>query len=132
MQAPEGLVAAQCLTVVETNEQVANLNMVTEINIVENHFEEHRETIPKRLEISAPPVESVTRMDEAVTERRSERQAVVEDFRPLTLEQLKSLYYNIMLDNNTAYIDRFVQVRQIFSGNTGGGWGRRKVLSGVM
>lgn len=34
-----------------------------------------------------------------------------EEFQPLRQEQLNSLYYNAKLETNTAFIDRFVQVR---------------------
>ncbi|XP_053378040.1 ectopic P granules protein 5 homolog isoform X2 [Mercenaria mercenaria] len=67
------------------------------------------ECVPKIEVKSSAPMELDLhpREIEHVAPPRVERR---EEFQPLTPEQLNSLYYNTRLENNTAYIDRFVQM----------------------
>lgn len=117
----------QKVNVIETHKEASV------INIVENHFGSEI-MVPKpmgdtvyqrtseesvgnqeRLEAVAPPIKHMRQPQERVADIEAQRPVVKEEFKPLTLEQLKSLYYNVMLDNNTAYIDKFIQVRLLKS-----------------
>lgn len=62
-------------------------------------------------ESSAPLVIDMLAREEHVVPQRVEKRV---ELQPLTPEQLNSLYYNVQLENNTAYIDRFVQVRPVY------------------
>lgn len=93
------------------------------LDIVEQHFD-NMDTAQQRGDSQVLPVEAVGMSNrEQVTgpgvERQKEvtgagverqREVIREDFKPLTWEQLKSLYYNVNLETNAAYIDKFIQV----------------------
>ena len=104
---------APLVDIVQTNrnkEQTTEAPLST-LDIVENHYDKQN-TIVKKAVVSAPAREIVLDNEQDVAETIVNRPVMIkEEFRPLTLEQLKSLYYNVMLENNAAYIDRFVQVR---------------------
>jgi len=64
---------------------------------------------------SAPPMVLGGRQQEssAIPQQPAyvQERSPLAEIRPLTIEQLNSLYYNARLENNQAYIDKFIQVR---------------------
>lgn len=82
------------------------------LDIVEQHFD-NTDTAQQRddsqvLSMEAVGMGSREQFTGAGMERQ--REVIREDVKPLTWEQLKSLYYNAKLETNVAYIDKFIQV----------------------
>ncbi|KAL4226903.1 Ectopic P granules protein 5 [Mactra antiquata] len=88
------------------NSEVANGGHEQEISrrCLENEssVQENKSSAPLEADLQPRPEAHVIAHRQVVAERKDE-------FQPLTQEQLNTLYYNARLENNQAYIDRFIQ-----------------------
>jgi hypothetical protein len=85
------------------------------INVILLFFCNFQTTSQTMDNVPVVEVQSSAPMEEDIRPREAEQRPQPkverrEELQPLTPEQLTSLYYNPGLENNTAYIDRFVQV----------------------